>query len=73
MKVKLFSKDPCTYCDQARALLASRKIDFLELKLNVDFTRDEIIELYPNARTYPIVIVDDKFIGGFEQLSAVLT
>ena len=31
-------------------------------------TREQLLERYPTARSFPVVIVDGKPIGGFQQL-----
>lgn len=43
-------------------------MEFTEFKLDEDFTRDEIKEKFPTAKTYPIILLDDKYIGGFVDL-----
>jgi glutaredoxin len=32
------------------------------------FTRDELIEMFPNARTFPQVKIDGIAIGGYKEL-----
>jgi glutaredoxin 3 len=72
MKVTLYTKHDCFYCSQAKVLLASKNIPFNELKLNDDFTRDNILEMFPSASTFPVVVVDGFNIGGFTQLKSML-
>lgn len=66
--IRVYSKDNCLYCEQSKNLLKSRQIDFMELSLNRDFTREEILELFPSARTFPIITVNGEYIGGYSQL-----
>jgi glutaredoxin 3 len=72
MKVTLYTKHDCFYCSQAKVLLASKNIQFNELKLNDDYTRDNLLEMFPSATTYPVVVVDGFNIGGFTQLKSML-
>jgi glutaredoxin 3 len=72
MKVTLYTKHDCFYCSQAKVLLASKNIQFNELKLNDDYTRDNLLEMFPSATTYPVVVVDGFNIGGFTQLKTML-
>jgi hypothetical protein len=37
--------------------------------LNEDFTREGILERFPHAKSYPIVVVDGFHIGGYTQLA----
>ena len=48
-RVVIYSKDNCSYCAYAKNLLEQKKIPFQELKLNVDFSREQILELYQNV------------------------
>ena len=70
MKVTLYTKDTyCSYCEKAKALLMMKNIAFTELKLNQDFTKDTLLEAFPSAKTFPVVVVDGFNIGGYEQLA----
>ena len=73
MKVTIYTKHDCFYCSQAKVLLASKNIQFTELKLNEDFSRDNILEMFPNAKTFPVVVVDGFNIGGFTQLQTMIS
>ena len=73
MRVTLYTKHDCFYCSQAKVLLASKNIPFSELKLNDDFTRDNLLEMFPNAKTFPVVVVDGFNIGGFQQLQTMIS
>jgi len=68
MHVTVYSKPDCPSCTNAKMLLASRGISYNEMKLNEDFTRENLVELFPEARTFPVIVVDGFNIGGFEQL-----
>jgi len=65
MRVTYYSRDNCDYCAKLKKYLEAKKQEYTELKLTVDFTREELLELYPNAKTFPVVVVDGKFIGGY--------
>ena len=68
MNVEIYTKDNCDYCSLAKADLRSNGISFNEQKLNVNFTRDQILQKFPYSTTYPIVVVDGMNIGGYSQL-----
>lgn len=68
MHVTVYSKPDCSNCTNAKMLLASRGISYNELKLNEDFTKENLLELFPSARTFPVIVVDGFNIGGFDQL-----
>ena len=68
MKAIVWSKYHCPYCDQAKALLKAKGIQFEEKKIGDGYTREELLEAVPNARTVPQIFLDDKLIGGFTEL-----
>jgi glutaredoxin len=53
-------------------LLSSKGIQYNELKLNEDFSRENLLELFPTATTFPVIVVDGFNIGGFTQLQKML-
>lgn len=73
MEVVIYTKDNCGYCNSAKALLKSRNIPFKELALNVDFTRETLLETFPSARTFPVVVIDGFNIGGYTELYKTLS
>jgi glutaredoxin len=73
MKAIVWSKDQCPYCDQAKALLKSRNIEFEERNIMHDWTKEQLLEAVPNARTVPQIFLDDQLVGGFTELRTKLT
>jgi glutaredoxin 3 len=68
MTIEIYSKNNCTFCEQAKQLLRIHKKDFVEYKLDEDFTREVILSRFPEAKTFPIIVVDGFNIGGYHQL-----
>jgi glutaredoxin len=68
MNVILYTKDNCSYCTNAKLLLNSKGLSYTELKLGKDFARETLLEMFPDARTFPIIVVDGFNIGGYQQL-----
>jgi glutaredoxin len=62
----------CSYCNAAEILLNANKIPFEKKMLDQDFTREWIREQYPTAGSFPIVVVDGYYIGGYVQLKEEL-
>ena len=73
MKAIVWSKDQCPYCDQAKALLTSRNIEFEERNVSHDWTREQLLEAVPNARSVPQIFVDKELVGGFNELRQYLS
>lgn len=70
MKAIVWSKYHCPFCDQAKALLTQKGIEFEERKVGDGYTREDLLEAVPNARTVPQIFLDDQLIGGFTDLRA---
>ena len=68
MKALVWSKNGCTFCTQAKALLESKGIEFEERNISADWTREQLLEAVPTARTLPQIFLDDNYIGGFTEL-----
>ena len=64
----VWSKDGCSHCVQAKALLESKGIKFEERKVSKDWTREQLLAAVPTARTLPQIFLDDKLVGGFTEL-----
>jgi len=73
MFVELYTKDDCPYCQMAKSTLAGKDIPFTEQKLNRDFSREQILEKFPGAKTFPIIVLDGFYIGGYTQLKEHLS
>lgn len=69
MKVTVWSKTPCPICDQAKALLKQRGIDYEERNITEGtWTREQLLEAVPNARTVPQIFINEQLVGGFNEL-----
>ena len=68
MKAIVWSKDNCAYCDQAKALLEQRNIAYEEKKIGYGYTREDLLEAVPTARTVPQIFVNNNHVGGFTEL-----
>jgi glutaredoxin 3 len=69
MKAIVWSKDACPYCVQAKNLLQLKGIAFEERNITQGtWTREQLLESVPNARTLPQIFLDEELIGGFNEL-----
>ena len=71
--VIVWSKYHCPYCDQAKALLKQQGVPFEERKIGDGYTREELLEAVPTARTLPQIFLDEELVGGFTELRKKLT
>ena len=73
MKAIVWSKDSCPFCIQAKALLESKGIEYEERNVSQGWTREQLLEAVPNARTVPQIFLDEELVGGFTELRKKLT
>lgn len=69
MKIEIYTTGFCPYCDRAKNLLTEKGLDYTEH--NLDGKKEELMALKERTgqRTVPQIFIDDKFIGGFSELS----
>ena len=64
----IYSKDSCQQCDAAKLLCTMKGVEFEVKQLDKDFSREELLVLAPNTRSFPVVFKGEELIGGLEQL-----
>jgi len=73
MKAIVWSKTPCPYCENAKKLLDIKGIEYEVRDVTAGtWTKEQLLEAVPNARTVPQVFLDDELIGGYTELVAHL-
>lgn len=72
MKAVVWSKYNCPFCDQAKNLLKMKGIEFEEKKIGDGYTKEDLLEAVPTARTVPQIFLDGNLIGGFTELKSHL-
>ncbi len=68
MQAVIWSKDFCGYCDLAKRLLEQKGIKYEERKIGSGWTKEQLLESVPTARSVPQIFLDDKLIGGHDDL-----
>lgn len=71
-KVVMYSTAVCPYCQRAEMLLKQRGVKEIE-KIRIDLdpsARDAMIEK-TGRRTVPQIFIDDRHVGGFDDLAAL--
>ena len=66
--IEIFGKPQCPFCERAIALCEQRGYKFTYKSLGTDFGREEMLEMFPTARTFPQIRIKDENIGGYDQL-----
>lgn len=70
-KIVMYSKDPCPYCVAAKRFMQNRGIDFEEIDLTGQNEQMDQIKEKTGWQTFPIILINDKLIGGFTDLKAL--
>jgi glutaredoxin len=73
MKATVWSKYNCPYCDQAKALLTQKGYTIEERKIGDGYTKEDLLEAVPTARSVPQIFLGEELIGGFTELKKKLT
>ena len=68
----IYSKENCNKCNQAELLLGMKSLDFKVLKLDIDFTGEDVREIAPKQKEFPVVmkVTDqyEQYIGTLDDL-----
>lgn len=72
MKVVIYSKESCPFCVQAKGLAEREGADLTYKMLDEDFSREELMETFPGARTFPQIIVNGDKIGGYQEFKKLI-
>ena len=66
--IKIYSTSWCSSCIYAKRLLSERGLKFEEINIEEKgWSRDDLFEL-TGGRTVPQIIIDEKPIGGYDDL-----
>lgn len=71
-QVKIYTTTYCGYCKKAKALLESKGIPFEEVDVTEDDAKREWLVKTTGRKTVPQIFIDEKPIGGFDDLSLFL-
>lgn len=71
-KVEIYTKFTCGFCFRAKALLESKNVDFEETDISMGGSkRDEMIQRSGGRTTVPQIFIDDRHVGGSDDLAAL--
>ena len=71
-KIEIYTKFTCGYCFRAKNLLKSKEVSFEETDITMGGAkREEMIQRSGGRVTVPQIFIDDKHIGGSDDLAAL--
>ena len=69
MLVEIYTKSTCGYCVRAKMLLDKLKVSYKEISIDHNSAlRDEMITRSKGGYTVPQIFIDNKSIGGCDDL-----
>ena len=71
MKIVIYSKNNCQFCTKAKHLVKTLGLEYVEKSLEKDFDSNPIKlveDIGKQVRTMPQIKIDDKLVGGYNQL-----
>jgi glutaredoxin 3 len=66
--VLVYSTDPCSFCANAKTLLARRGIEFEEINLGKDPAGRAELAARTGMLSFPQILIDGELVGGFREL-----
>ena len=72
-EIKLYTGSNCWFCEQAKQLLTRENLPFEDINLDDKLDlRMQLSKENGGYRTIPMIFIDGKFIGGFNELNALV-
>tara|TARA_Y100000389_G_C17435930_1_gene505493 strand:- start:903 stop:1148 length:246 start_codon:yes stop_codon:yes gene_type:complete len=67
----VWSKDDCIYCTKAKDYLKKKGINIEERNVqSSDWSMTQLQEAVPNARAFPQIFIDGKYVGSYDKMMA---
>jgi glutaredoxin 3 len=71
-KIEVYTTEYCPFCTSAKALLRNKGVAFEEIDVSGDpALRERMVARAGGRRTVPEIFINDRIIGGFEELRAL--
>ena len=70
--IEIWGKPMCPFCEQAKQLCEHRDFKYTYKSLGTDYTKEELLEMFPGARTVPQIVVNGQKIGGYDSFTKYL-
>ena len=72
-RVEVYTTSHCPYCHAAKALLDNKGIKYKEIDVTEDPLMKQRVMDELGWRTVPIILINDRLIGGFDELREMET
>lgn len=68
----IWSKPNCPHCEYAKTLLRTHNIQYEERIIGEEWTKEQLLEAVPTARSVPQIIDGNTYVGGYTDLQKYL-
>lgn len=70
---EVWSQTNCPACSEAKRLLEGKGVQIVEKMIGVNgFTKKDLIDKVPAARSVPQIFLDGEYVGGLQELKRKL-
>lgn len=70
---EVWSQTNCPACTEAKRMLDNFGVQYTEKMLGINgFTKKDLIEKVPNARSVPQIFLNGEYVGGLQELKKKL-
>ena len=66
MNIEIYSKTNCVFCEKAKIKLQKHNPKIF--MLDKDYSRNGFFKKFPNAKTFPQIIINKEHVGGYAEL-----
>ena len=72
-KIEIYTRNTCIYCDRAKEFFKSKNLSYFEYNIwtNSNYL-DEVLKRSNGQRTMPQIFINNKHIGGFNDLKILI-
>lgn len=71
-EIEIYTTRSCPYCIRAKSLLDKKQVGYEEIAVDGDPGKlAEAVERSGGRKTVPQIFIDDRHIGGYDELSAL--
>ncbi len=68
LKIEIYTKNICIFCDRAKDLCQSKKLEYTEYNIETNPTHLPImLKRSKGFKTMPQIFINNDFVGGFEE------
>lgn len=69
--ITMYTTAHCPYCEQAAQLFKRKKVNYTEIRIDLDPKQRDIMMERSGRRTVPQIFIGDRHIGGCDDLYAL--